>query len=505
MKPRSVLKRINNTFKSQLDKWTEPNPQDPQAAPLELDDNISTLSKQLLAALKHSECKDKTNCNICSGQPKDYFDIDFILTHGPGIYPVINFVNQLVFACDLQVYNGDVVDEQATKKLVDYLQNKNFMNIDNLTTLQTAVFNSLAYGESLLRFTDEGLVNYTIRKYVVATEKNARRGVRKALYYIVDLSDKQPDFKQTIKTPDSLLDENGNLIPNFVDAMFTDTQDQNKFILTFDEAIQLRYSDSSDYYAPSPLLYDRYRLSALLTGYRSLVNDLAYDNFGKVLAFLREDLKPWDLLGMNEREYKANLSENTKKVKEVIQSALRTASQIHSSTERNAFGYLNGQIFDKMETVKGSVDMSKYLGLLGEGINYAAVTYQINPRLIDSEAGLGQNLTPLLRLTYDNTINAVQRKMANQFTQLLKANGVVADNLVVKFDQRDLDDPEQNAKIQKIVSETAKNLAASGVDLGQVYSYISESGIPLDSDGDSGERFIDRSLTILGAVDEQNA
>lgn len=503
MKPQSLISRISNAFKSDDTKWTEPNPQDPEDASKQIASTAS-LETQLLKALKHQDCQDRSTCDICSSQPKDYHDVDFILTHGPGVYPVINFVKQLVFACDLQVLvNGDV-DDKLTEQFSLYLNQKNFMNIDNLSTLQTAVFNSLAYGESLLRNTDSGLVNYSVRNYVVATEKNAKRGIRRALFYIVDLNDKQPDFKATIKTPDSLLDDSGSLIDGFGDLMFTDTEDQNKFILTFDEAIQLRYSDSSSYYAPSPLLYDRYRLSAFLAGYRSLINDLSYDNFGKAIAFINKELKPNELLGMNEREFQANLDANMKKVKELVNSALQTAANIHTSKDRNVFGSINGQIFDKIDYLKGSVDMSKYLDLLSQGISYAAVTYQINPRLIDSEAGLGQNLMPLLRLTYDNTINSIQRKMAQQFSQLFREAGVIPDNASVEFDARDLDDPEQVAKIQEIVSQTAKNMVSIGVDNGEVYEYIKSNGINLEPGAENGERFIDRSLTVMEAMSEEN-
>ena len=489
----------NQFFKSKDDKWTTPNPQDPIKAPAQLEENIGSIEMALVEAFRNHECK-QNNCDICKAKARDYFDLDFIITHGPGIYPVINFVNQLIFACDLIVKDadGETTNEADTKKLTTFLQDKNFMNVNNLVTLQSASFNSLAYGESLLRYTEDGLVSYPVSQYVVGVEKNSRRGIRRALYYVVDISKNYPDFKDLITPPDSLLDENGELIPNFADAMFTDQSNQDKFVVTFQEGIQLRYTNDSHYYATSPLLYDRYRINALLSGYRSMINDMSYDNYGKALAYIKPDIDVPGLLGMNEQQFKANLKDNQDKAKKIVDKALKTAADIHSSTSRNVFGSINGQIFDKIDQLKGTVDMSKYLDFLNQGIAYAAVTYQINPRLIDSEAGLGQNLQPLLRLTYDNTINSIQRKFASQFTQLFKDAGLISDSQSIAFDPRDLDDPEQNAKIQKIVSETAKNLAAAGVDIGQVHKYISNNDIELATEDIGGERYIDRSLTLIG-------
>lgn len=447
-----------------------------------------------------------TNTNKpCTDETIDLYFIREIIQNLPGANTAVELVVDLIFGTGIRFYSSRG-DEDRDKvdgyniELDAFLKQKNPVGQTNLNVLRTAVWEYEALGHTAIRPIDldgdKSLMNLSPEKWIRLMIKTNVKGVKETLLYIVDESaSRKVEFKR-----DKVISK--------INDMFGITEDGNGQIRVSDDiqSFSLYYLlpsemtvlslNAKDDYGVSPFMFDRQRIQLAIDAYWANIYDVNQDGFGKIILKIKDDINTLQAFGITKEEFKANPRGSAQKISDIMKANNHSiAKNIMGSGTRDSVTTINGAVYDDLEALPREVKATQYLDIMQNAITISANALAIDPSLLGAKDTAYKSSTEsILRHTVLNVMPPRQERLANQVEPTIKNMlGINDQNIHIRFEPFDLTDQKEKAEVERLVSETAKNMFGVGVTTTDVSDYLSENIDQELERPDSPDRYINRS------------
>lgn len=446
----------------------------------------------------------KTN-KPCDDSIIDLYFIREIIQNLPGANSAIELVVDLIFGTGMRFYSSNPDTDKTevdgyNTQLDNFLKQKNPVGQTNLNVLRTAVWEYEALGHTAIRpveLDNQGfLMNLAPEKWIRVMLKTNIRGIKKTLLYIVDEKAKRKvEFKEdeVVSKIDEMFGIEVN--ENGVISVSDDIQNFYLYYLLPDELTVLSLNAKDDY-GVSPFMSDRQRIQLAIDAYWANINDINQDGFGKIILKIREDINTLQAFGVTKEEYNAN----PRATAEMIAQSLKRNNQelaksIKGAGARDSVSTINGAVYEDVKVLPREVKATEYLQVMQDAIAISANALGIDPSLLGAKDTAYKSSTgEILRHTVLNVMPPRQERLASQVEQTIKKLlGISRQDIHIRFQPFDLTDQKEKAEVERLVSETAKNMFGVGITTTDTTSYLADN---LDQDlelPDTPERFINRS------------
>lgn len=448
-------------------------------------------------------CQDNPTSKPCDDSVVDTYFIREIIQNLPGANTAVELVVDLIFGTGLEFYSsGDTEEDDLidlNRQLANFLKLKNPVGQTNLNVLRTAVWEYEALGHTAIRPIDlEGtpsILNLAPEKWVRMMVKTKIMGVTQPLIYLVDEKSKRKVELKDDEVVNKISDLFGITSENGVIRVDEDAQSFYYYYLLPSELTVLSLN-AKDEYGVSPFMFDRQRIQLAIDAYWANINDINQDGFGKIILKIKENINTLQAFGISKEEFSANPRDTAQKIANILRTNNATlARNIKGKGVRDSVSTINGAVYEDIEVLPRAVKATEYLDVMADSIVISANALGIDPSLLGAKDTAYKSSTEsILRHTVLNVMPPRQDRLASQIEETIKSLlGIESQDIHIRFRPFDLTDRKEKAEVDRLVSDTAKNLFGVGITTTDITSYVSEN---LDTElepPDTPERYINRS------------
>lgn len=405
------------------------------------------------------------------------YSVDYLVNN----LPAVSFVAQ--FYVELIVHGGlKAKDPSNQKKLDDWLSSRNVYNQTNANVIREALFAAVTYGYSGLRLIGHGLVyvqpdHFTIWNlpgtmqdkngvyqpipgivtpflYEITTKKTAIEEEKKPGGLFADTTAGQAIREKGLKKA-----VDGSYYPQAYGAAAIAGSDV--FVPT-DLFCHLRHSDEGQY-GVSPLTKDRLRTTLIVDYIKNVIDEVGNDGTDYMMYLKARNNIGTSLAGLvanSAASAALSAATDAKNVKNAQQKTMETARALATKMKRSKktrMNIINTNFIDRIERLAGTVELNQYLSILNDAKGVVADIYGI-PALLAGSSGGGWStgMSSLIPFTLERTIKPFAQRYSEQLQSIVaRAAGIKGK---VGFKEINTTDDKEMAEIEKIASETKKNI-----------------------------------------------
>lgn len=425
-----------------------------------------------------ADCGGGTECT--SVKKLDNEEITYSVSFLADNLPAVQFVAQ--FYLELIVHGGLVAKDKSNQKILDnWLLSENILGQSNSNVIRQAVLDSIIYGYSGLRKIGDGVVYispdhfkiWNLPAYMIGVNGRARPvpGITKPFLYQIT---KKPNTVEGDKgagdmsyrseeeaIEDLNLEEgvDGSLYPK---AELPNDIAQSEVYVKPKNFCHLRHSDEGEY-GVSPLTKDRLRTTLIIDYIKNVIDEVGNDGVDYMLYLKARNNIGTSLAGMVSNSAASAMisaavdAKNVKSAQEKSMEAARDLALKMKRSRKTRMNLINSNFVDRVERLPGTVELYRYLTVLNDAKGVVADIYGI-PALLAGSSGGGWStgMSSLIPFTLERTIKPFAKRYSEQLQNIISACSGVKGQ--IHFAEIDATDQKTMAELEKMASETKKNI-----------------------------------------------
>lgn len=394
--------------------------------------------------------------------------------------PAVQFVAQ--FYLELIVHGGLVAKDKSNQDMLDrWLLGENVLGQSNANVIRQAVLNSIIYGYSGLRKIGSGLVyiqpdHFKIWKLPAYLADGYGRmrpvpGITKPFLYQVtkrpnSVENKRGGGNLEYKTETEAI-KGLNLVKGVDGSYYPEAKLPNDIAnsdvyLPPNNFCHLRHSDEGEY-GVSPLTKDRLRTTLIIDYIKNVIDEVGNDGVDYMLYLKSRSSVGTSLAGLVSNSAASAMisaavdAKNVKNAQEKTMEAARDLATKMKRSRKTRMNIINSSFVDKVERLPGTVELYRYLSVLNDAKGVVADIYGI-PALLAGSSGGGWStgMSALIPFTLERTIKPFAKRYSEQLQNIIsECSGVKGQ---VHFAEIDATDQKTMAELEKMASETNKNI-----------------------------------------------
>lgn len=439
----------------------------------------SSDADDLMDMLIENRCGNKGD--FCkSAQQLKKGDLPYSIEYLANNLPAVQYVAQ--FYLELIIHGGILAkDNFNQEKLDEWMNRRNPLGQTNGNIVRQALLSSIIYGYSGLRQVGTDVIYVPPMKFQILKlpaymyDRNGHSRVIPGLM--------TPEFYEVFKKKEIGVEKgNAREYPEQTEQEFKRQMDLHKGVdgsfyngespaqatsvyVPAELFCHLRHSDEGDY-GVSPLSKDRLRTTLIIDYIRNVIDEVSNDGNDYMIYLQRRSNVGSSLAGMisaTSANAVINAAVDAKEKKNATESAMASARALANQMKRSAktrLNIINKNVIEEVEKLEGTVQLNNYLSILNDAKGTVADIYGIAAMLAGSSGGgWSTGMSSLIPFTIERTIKPFQQRYAEQLSPMIRrCAGIKGD---VRFKELDWEDERTQAEIDKLRSETEKNLAAA--------------------------------------------
>lgn len=395
------------------------------------------------------------------------YAVEYLADNLPAVYYVTQFYVEMI------IHGGILTDnESSQKKLDEWLARRNVLGQTNGNVIRQALLASVTYGYSGLRRIGNDVVfispNYfKIWKLPAFKDGQAIPGIWKPYFFEVFNRPVRPVEDNVAKIEEQSRNQfiKSQDLHEAVDGSFyigTDAITAENIYIPEELFCHLRHSDEGDY-GVSPLSKDRLRTTLIIDYLRNVDDEINNDGTDYMMYLQRRSSVGGSLAGILSSaaaNATINAAMDAKEQKNAEDNQMNAARALAKKMKRSAktrMNLINQNVVDRVEKMPGTVELNQYMSILNDAKGTVADIYGIAAMLAGSSGGgWSTGMSALIDFTLERAIKPFQQRYAEQLSPMVKDCAGIVPN--IHFKEMDLTDRKTIEEIEKLRSETTKNL-----------------------------------------------
>lgn len=331
-------------------------------------------------------------------------------------------------------------------KLDEWIYSMNGIESTNYLTLQSAIANSIVFGENGLWMRPDGL--RSIEKGYYATLLKQESGLYTIMGYVVkedgEKISEDYDFR-------SVFEMYPDLSPSEAVSRWLG---DGYIVISKDEFVNLR-NDVTKIHGLSPLLKDQQRLNLVAAVYERLNYDINYDGPGRLIIRPRDGyMESEDNQVSSSMVLNQSAGAQTARYNKARQEAMRIGRELKYSSSDSVI--LMSNAFDKdIETLPRVTKATEFLSWVDDAVQMIAQDLGMKPELL----GIGKfsgniSLSAVIDDSMVNSIVPMRERYAVQFSRLISKRVGVDKVYFDKYDlQQAADFNDERVKMANVIRQ----------------------------------------------------